>query len=61
MEDNLSHAISKLPYYCSSEQKRSENRKCKRPLICEKEVKKVCPSLHAVAKIAKNWRNRSFC
>ena len=21
----------------------------------------VCPSLHAVAKIAKNWRNRSFC
>ena len=24
MEDNLSHAISKLPYYCSSEQKRSD-------------------------------------
>ena len=37
------------------------NRKCKRPLICEKEVKQVCPSLHAVAKIAKNWGNRSFC
>ena len=21
----------------------------------------LCPSLHAVGKIAKNWRNRSFC
>ena len=23
--------------------------------------KEICPSLHAVAKIPKSWRNRSFC